>query len=113
VDGINQRLPTTVTEVQLRWALTLDAPSKQVLRVDRTAIARGFAAQSLKVGMPHMKQSKRLPACASERRSDGAPDRRRRRAQRDAAERCAPGTLLRTRPEEEQDVVIAGLLKRM
>jgi streptomycin 6-kinase len=68
----------------------------------------------LKLGMPHMEGEHEIDAL---RFWDG--DATVRLLEADDAlgamllERCEPGTALRTLPEPEQDVIIAGLLRRL
>src|SRR5262249_54992256 len=71
-------------------------------------------AAVLKLGMPHFEAVHEL---AGLRFWDGDPTVRLLDADGDLnamlLERCEPGTHLRGLPEEEQDVVIAGLLRRL
>ncbi|HEV2425670.1 MAG TPA: aminoglycoside phosphotransferase family protein, partial [Terriglobia bacterium] len=68
----------------------------------------------LKVGMPHLEAEQEIQGL---RFWDGNPMVRLLEADDDLnamlIERCLPGTHLRTLPEPEQDVVIAGLLRRV
>jgi streptomycin 6-kinase len=68
----------------------------------------------LKLGMPHMEGEHELQAL---RFWDGDPAVRLLEADEGLnamlLERCEPGTVLRQLPEPEQDVVIAGLLRRL
>jgi streptomycin 6-kinase len=74
----------------------------------------GGARAVLKLGMPHMEGAHELQGL---RFWDGDPTVRLLDA--DAGlnamllERCEPGTALRRLPEREQDMVIAGLLRRL
>jgi streptomycin 6-kinase len=68
----------------------------------------------LKLGMPHMEGVDELEGL---RFWDGDPTVRLLEADADLnamlLERCDPGTALRDAPEQEQDAVIAGLLRRL
>jgi streptomycin 6-kinase len=68
----------------------------------------------LKLGMPHMEGEHEI---AGLRFWDGNPTVRLLQADDDLGamllERCEPGTLLRTLPDPEQDLVIASLLRRL
>lgn len=110
------RLPDIVENVRRRWSLTLEPPFEDdvscawvapVMRADGTAAV-------LKVGMPHMESTHEIDGL---RFWNGDPTVR--ILQYDTSlnamvlERCFPGTSLRTLPEPEQDVVVAGLLRRI
>lgn len=112
-----ERLPALVHGLVERWDLTLgpligeeDTTCSYVAAV---TCADGTSAV-LKVGMPHMEGEHEIAAL---RFWDG--DGAVRLLAEDEAngamllERCVPGTPLRTLPEPEQDVVIAGLLRRL
>jgi len=68
----------------------------------------------LKLGMPHMEAEHEIEGL---RFWDGDPTVRVLEADDDLGamllERCEPGTGLRTLPEPEQDLILAGLLKRL
>ena len=68
----------------------------------------------LKLGMPHMEGEHEINGL---RFWDGDPTVRLVKADADLnamlLERCEPGTALRALPEPEQDIVIAGLLRRL
>lgn len=68
----------------------------------------------LKLGMPHMEGEHEIQGL---RFWDGDPTVRLLEAQDELGamllERCEPGTVLRELPEPEQDLVIAGLLRRL
>ena len=76
-------------------------------------LANGSSAV-LKVGMPHMEGRDELQGL---RFWNGNPTVRLLQADDEIGamlmERCTPGTALRTLPEPEQDLVIAGLLRRL
>lgn len=112
-----QRLPEVVSELQHRWSLTLAEPLSgddvtcswvaPADRRDRTRVV-------LKLGMPHMEGEQEIRGL---RFWEGEPTVRLLESddQLNAMllERCEPGTVLRHLPEAEQDVVIAGLLRRL
>jgi streptomycin 6-kinase len=110
-------LPGAVRDLERRWSLTLGAP------FDGDDVSCAWVAPAtraggndavLKLGMPHMEGEHEAQGL---RFWDGDPTVRLLAAD-DALgamllERCRPGTSLRTLPEPEQDVVIAGLLRRL
>jgi streptomycin 6-kinase len=110
-------VPDLVAELSGRWSLSLGPP------FDGAEVSAGWVAPAtradgtasvLKLGMPHFEAEHEL---AGLRFWAGDPTVRLLEAD-DALnamllERCEPGTVLRNRPEPEQDVVIAGLLRRM
>jgi streptomycin 6-kinase len=112
-----ERLPDVLRDLEDRWSLTLDAPFDDdevscsyvapVVRADGTPAV-------LKIGMPHMEGEHEIHGL---RFWDGDPTVRLLMADDDLGamllERCEPGTVLRTLPEREQDVVISGLLRRL
>jgi streptomycin 6-kinase len=100
-----------------RWSLTLgrpfDGPEVSAAWVAPVRRADGTPAV-LKLGMPHMEARDEV---AGLRFWDGEPTVRLLEADDELnamlLERCEPGTHLRSLPEREQDVVIAGLLRRL
>jgi streptomycin 6-kinase len=111
-----QRLPDTIRDLQRRWLFTVEAPLEEEASASWVApaeLADGTSAV-LKVGMPHMEAEHELEGL---RYWDGDPTVRLLEADADLnamlLEHCKPGTLLRTLAEPEQDVVIAGLLRRL
>jgi streptomycin 6-kinase len=112
-----ERLPTVVRDLEERWSLTLgppfDGPEVSTAWVAQATRANGSPAV-LKVVIPHMEGQHEIDGL---RFWDGNPTVRLLDA--DEAmwamllERCRPGTTLRGLPEFEQDVVIAGLLRRL
>jgi streptomycin 6-kinase len=112
-----ERLPEVVDDLRRRWSLELGPPFDgpeggaawvaPVVRADRTKAV-------LKVPLPHMEADREIDGL---RFWNGDPTVLLLEA--DEAERamllelCEPGTWLRELPEPEQDVVIAGLLRRM
>ena len=109
------RLPLTIRELQDRWSLSLGpawSPAScawvaPAVRADRSHVV-------LKLGMPHMEGLHEIDGL---RFWDGEPTARLLEADADlnalVLERCEPGTTLRDLPEVEQDVVLAGLLRRL
>jgi streptomycin 6-kinase len=112
-----ERLPHAIRELQVKWSLSLGAP------FDGAEVSCAWVAPAvrddgtravLKLGMPHMEAAHELQGL---RFLDGAPTVRLLEA--DAGldvmllGYCEPGTVLRELPEMEQDVVIAGLLRRL
>jgi streptomycin 6-kinase len=110
-------LPDVVRNLEHKWSLTLDAPFDgeevscsyvaAVVRADRTRAV-------VKIGMPHMEGGHEIHGL---RFWDGDPTVRLLMADDDLGamllESCEPGTVLRTLPEWDQDVVISGLLRRL
>jgi streptomycin 6-kinase len=100
-----------------RWSLTLDTPfdDNEVSCSYVAAVVRSDGTPAvLKIGMPHFEGEYEIHGL---RFWDGDPTVRLLMADDDLGamllERCAPRTVLRTRPEREQDVVISGLLRRL
>lgn len=110
-------LPAVLEELEHRWELTPDAPLngeepscsfvKAVRRADGTPTV-------LKISMPHMEQEHETNGL---RFWDGDPTVRLLESDDELRalllERCQPGTTLRVLDECEQDIVIAGLLRRL
>jgi len=111
------RLPEIVLELERRWKITTEAPftgdDVSCSWVAPATLADGRRAV-LKVSMPHMEGEDEI---AGLRLWNGDPTVFVLDADESAGamllERCEPGTSLRAVPEEEQDVIIAGLLRRM
>lgn len=112
-----ERLPELVEELQWRWSLILeppfDGPEVSAAWVAPATRPDGSAAV-LKIGVPHMEADHEA---AGLRFWDGRPTVRLLDADDELGalilERCMPGTWLRSVPEEEQDVVLAGLLREL
>ena len=110
-----ERLPATLRDLRARWSLTLSEPFQTgICSWVAPAVTADGVPVVLKLGLPHMEGADEV---AGLRFWNGDPTVRLIDAD-DALnamllERCVPGTLLRTRPEPEQDVVIASLLNRM
>jgi streptomycin 6-kinase len=111
------RLPDTLRDIEQRWSLTFGIPfdgdEMGCAWVAPVALAAGPAAV-LKLGMPHMEAEHEIEGL---RFWNGDPTVRLLEADDDLGamllERCEPGDPLRTLPEAGQDVVIAGLLRRL
>jgi len=112
-----ERLPELVRKLEAEWELKLGGrPGGEEASCSYVAAATradGTPAV-LKIGMPHMEA---LHEAEGLRLWDGNPTVRLLEASDELGamllERCEPGTALRERGEEEQDAVIAGLLRRM
>jgi streptomycin 6-kinase len=112
-----EQLPNAVREVQDRWSLSLGAPfdSNEVSCAWVAPAVRSDGIHAvLKLGMPHMEGEHEIQAL---RFWDGDPTVGLLEADDELnamlLERCEPGTVLRQLPEPEQDVIIAGLLRRL
>ena len=110
------RLPGALRSLERRWSLKLGAPFVDDVScawVAPVALAGGTPAV-LKLGMPHMEGQHELQGL---RFWNGDPTVRLLQADDELGamliERCEPGTALRALPELEQDLVIAGLLRRL
>ncbi len=111
-----ERLPEIVRSVERRWSLSVGAPfdnnEVSCAWVAPAALADGTEAV-LKIGMPHLEAEHEAEGL---RFWDGDPTVRLLADDELGAmllERCHPGTSLRAAPEAEQDLVIAGLLRRL
>ena len=110
-------LPNTVRELQNKWSLALGAPfdgNEVSCAWVAPAVCSDGTRAVLKLGMPHMEGEHEIQGL---RFWEGDPTVRLLEAD-DALnamllERCEPGTVLRRLPEPEQDVVIAGLFRRL
>jgi streptomycin 6-kinase len=112
-----ERLPAVVRELSDRWEVSVGDP------VDGPEVSAAWVAPAtradgshtvLKLGMPHMEAEQEI---AGLRFWDGDPTARLLEHDEELnamlLERCQPGTHLRQLPEPEQDIVIAGLLRRL
>ena len=110
------RLPHTIANLAHRWSLTPGPPFEgddvTCSWVAPATLANGTEA-ILKIGLPHMEAEHEMDAL---RLLDGEPTVRLLQSDRDLnamlIERCEPGSTLREIFQPDQDVVIAGLLKR-
>jgi streptomycin 6-kinase len=111
-----ERLPHNLRDLERRWSLMLSPPFNEETSCAWAApvsLADGTSAV-LKLGMPHMEGAHEIQGL---RFWDGDPTVRLLKTDDDLGamliERCQPGTALRALPEIEQDLVIAGLLRRL
>ncbi|HWF45402.1 MAG TPA: aminoglycoside phosphotransferase family protein, partial [Bryobacteraceae bacterium] len=111
------RLPEVLCDLQQRWSLTFEdafegAEGSCAWVAGVTLPDR--AAAVLKLGMPHMEGEHEIEGL---RFWSGDPTVQLLNADDRLGamllERCEPGTALREAPESEQDIVIAGLLRRL
>jgi streptomycin 6-kinase len=109
------RLPDVLRKLEREWSLTLGAPFEEASCgwVAPVALADGTVAV-LKAGMPHMEGRHEIQGL---RFWNGNPTVRTLAADDESGamllERCRPGTTLGTLCEPKQDLVIAGLLRRL
>jgi streptomycin 6-kinase len=113
------RLPELIGEIASGWALELDEPYLPGGQCAWVAPARGPSGEPvvLKVEWRHREAEHEADALAHWR-GHGAIRCHRARTLNDTSvlllERCVPGTQLRcSTPELDQDVVVAGLLRRL
>jgi streptomycin 6-kinase len=110
-----KRLARTLGTLQERWSLTVGEPfhDASCAWVAPVRLADGTSAV-LKLSMPHMEGEHEIEGL---RFWNGDPTVRLMEADDELGamllERCEPGTVLRELSEPEQDVVIAGLLRRL
>lgn len=112
-----QRLPDALHDLQRRWCLTLGEPfdgNEASCSWVAPVTCRDGTDAVLKLGMPHMEARHELHGL---RYWDGEPTAQLLQADEQLnamlLEQCKPGTPLRALSEPEQDVVIAGLLRRL
>ncbi len=108
-------LPDSIGELRRRWSLDLGAPYPTASCAWVAPAVRSDGTRAvLKVQMPHMEAADEIAGlrfwggAGTVALIDADPAHRAL-----LLERCEPGTPLREMPEAEQDVVIAGLLRRM
>jgi streptomycin 6-kinase len=112
------RLPNEIEGLAARWSLTLGEPFEPGGKTAWVAPARSAAHGDvvLKVGWHHMESENEADGLR-EWDGEGAikvlAEERRGETTALLLERCVPGTTLAERPESEQDVVLAGLLRRL
>jgi streptomycin 6-kinase len=112
-----ERLPAALGLLRNRWSLTVGAPfdGEDVTSAWVAPATRSDGTPAvLKVGMPHMEAEREIDGL---RFWDGNPTVQLLEADDDLnamlLERCEPGTSLRSLPEPEQDLVVAGLLQQL
>jgi streptomycin 6-kinase len=112
-----ESLPHTIRDLQEKWHLSLGDPfagDEVSCSWVAPALCADGARAILKLGMPHMEGADEIKGL---RFWNGDPTVRLLEADESCnamlLERCEPGTRLRDLPEPEQDVVIAGLLRRL
>ena len=109
------QVPEIIKGLEHRWSLKLGQPYQDAscAWVAPVTLANGTAAV-LKLGMPHMEAQHEIQGL---RFWNGDPTVRLLDACEEfnamLLERCIPGTNLRALPEPQQDIVIAGLLRRL
>jgi streptomycin 6-kinase len=111
------RLPDVIQRLEQRWALTPDTPldgeEPSCSYVTAVRAANGMPAV-LKIAMPHMEGEHEIQGL---RFWDGDPTVRLLEFDDELGamllERCLPGSPLRALAEDDQDVVISGLLRRL
>ena len=112
-------LPAEIAAIARRWSLELGEPFEPggVTAWVAPVTSAEFGDVVLKVGSHHM-EGEDEAAGLREWNGDGAirvfaDERISQTTTALLLERCLPGTTLSGRPEEEQDLVIAGLLRRL
>ena len=118
VDGTAwlDRLPSAITDLKQRWSLTLSPPFEEEASCSWVApcVRQDGAPAVLKIGLPHMEAENEIDGLLF---WNGDPTVFVLEADLEfnamLLERCEPGTTLREQPENEQDQVIARLLKRL
>jgi streptomycin 6-kinase len=112
-----RRLPERIRDIQRRWSLALEEPfdSEELSCAWVAPVTRADGTSAvLKFGMPHMEGKHEIEGL---RFWDGDPTVRLLESDDVLGamllERCEPGTALRVLPEADQDIVIAGLLRRL
>jgi streptomycin 6-kinase len=108
------RLPDTLRSLEGKWSLTLGLVyDSENAWVSQVVLDDGTAAV-LKLGMPHMEGEHEIEGMLL---WNGDPTAQVIKFDADSKavllERCIPGTTLHTLPEPDQDIVIAGLLRRL
>jgi streptomycin 6-kinase len=111
-------LPGEVADLAARWSLHLGDPFQPGGQTAWVAPARSgtYGDVVLKVGWRHMEsedEAAGLRAWHGRGTVQVFADERRGRTSALLLERCHPGTMLTSRPEEEQDEVLSVLLRRL
>ncbi len=110
------QLPKAITDLKERWSLNLSPPFEEEASCSWVApcVRRDGTPAVLKIGLPHMEAENEIEGLLF---WDGDPTVFVLEADLDLnamlLERCEPGTTLREQPENEQDQVIAKLLRRL
>ena len=110
------QLPRVITDLKQRWSLTLRPPFEEEASCSWVApcVRRDGTPAVLKLGLPHMEAENEIDGLLF---WDGDPTVFVLEVAPEfnamLLERCQPGTTLREQPENEQDQVIARLLKRL
>ena len=118
VDGAAwlDQLPNAITDLKQRWSLTLSPPFEEEASCSWVApcFRQDGTPAVLKLGLPHMEAENEIDGLLF---WDGNPTVFVLEADLELnailLERCEPGVTLREQPENEQDQVIARLLKRL
>ena len=112
-----ERLPSDIQELQDRWSLRVGAPFDKAegsCAWVAPALCKDGTRAVLKFGMPHLEGKHEIQGLCF---WNGDPTVYILEADENInamlLERCEPGTTLRQLPEEEQDVILAGLFKRL
>ena len=109
-------LPRAITDLTQRWSLTLSPPFEEEASCSWVApcVRRDGTPAVIKIGLPHMEAENEIDGLLF---WDGDPTVFVLEVVPEfnamLLERCEPGTTLRGQPENEQDQVIARLLKRL
>ncbi len=111
-----EQLPKAIADLKQRWSLTLSPPFAEEASCSWVApcFRRDGTPAVLKIGLPHMEAENEIDGLLF---WDGDPTVFVLEAAPELnailLERCEPGTTLREQPENEQDRVIAKLLRRL
>ena len=110
------QLPATIRHLRHKWSLTLARPFEADASASWVApcVQEDGSPAVLKIGLPHMEAHSEIDGLlfwngnptVSLLESDSGLNAM-------LLERCLPGTHLRTLPEDEQDQVVAEMLKRL
>ena len=109
-------LPKAITDLKQRWSLILSPPFEEEASCSWVApcVREDGTPAVLKIGLPHMEAENEIDGLLF---WDGDPAVFVLEAAPELnamlLERCEPGTTLREHPENEQDQVIAKLLRRL